>query len=214
MKEMPVNKYLLPFLIVVLLAVATAATAQTATAKQTAPAPGSQPALANPAADKGQRAPDIEMPAVKLQFLVSKYQGEKKISSVPYLISTNANQSRPTSLRMSARLAVPIMSPETPSAPSFRYEDIGTSIDCSVQTSSDAKFRVEVTLSDASVYMSDQAPTNATATPHLNGIPTFRNFKVTNILLLKDGQTSQMTSAADPVTGEVMRVDVTLTVSK
>jgi hypothetical protein len=33
-------------------------------------------------------------------------------------------------------------------------------------------------------------------------------------VILKDGQTTHVTSAADPISGETMRVDVTLTVSK
>jgi hypothetical protein len=33
-------------------------------------------------------------------------------------------------------------------------------------------------------------------------------------MVLKDGQTTQLTTAADPISGDVMRVDVTLTVVK
>ncbi len=32
--------------------------------------------------------------------------------------------------------------------------------------------------------------------------------------MLREGQTTQLTTAADPITGEIMRVDVTLTVVK
>ena len=42
----------------------------------------------------------------------------------------------------------------------------------------------------------------------------FRSFKLSNTLLLKDGQSTQLTSASDKVSGEVLRVDVTLTVVK
>jgi len=37
---------------------------------------------------------------------------------------------------------------------------------------------------------------------------------LSNTLLLRDGQSSQLTSAADKVTGEILKVDVTLTVVK
>ena len=43
------------------------------------------------------------------------------------------------------------------------------------------------------------------------GIPAFRSFTSTFNVLLKDGQTAQHTAATDPVSGEVLRVDVTLT---
>ena len=42
----------------------------------------------------------------------------------------------------------------------------------------------------------------------------FRSFELSNMLLLRDGQSSQPTSAAGKVTGEILKVDVTLTVVK
>ena len=41
-----------------------------------------------------------------------------------------------------------------------------------------------------------------------------RNFEAENTLVLRDGQTRQFTAAADRVTGEVVKVDVTLKVAK
>ena len=40
----------------------------------------------------------------------------------------------------------------------------------------------------------------------------FRSFDSDNTLVLRDGQTRQYVAAADPVSGETIRVDVTLTV--
>lgn len=109
-------------------------------------------------------------------------------------------------MRVGAR--VPIAS-----GSNINYENIGTSIDCSVYTKGQGLFRTEISLEESSVYFAD--PPNATqAASPTAGRPIFRSFKVTNGLVLKDGQTTQMTSAADPVTGEVMRVDLTLTVVK
>jgi hypothetical protein len=70
-------------------------------------------------------------------------------------------------------------------------------------------FRVEVTLEESSVYMGDKSLTLAPLTA-----PAFRTFKLTNNVVLKDGQTTQVTSAADPLTGDVVRVDLTLNVVK
>ena len=42
--------------------------------------------------------------------------------------------------------------------------------------------------------------------------PVFRSFQSNNALALRDGQSQQYVAAADPVTGETIRVDVTLTV--
>ena len=70
-------------------------------------------------------------------------------------------------------------------------------------------FRVEVTLEESSVYMGDKSLTPAPLTA-----PSFRTFKLTNNVVLKDGQTTQVTSAADPLTGDIVRVDLTLNVVK
>ena len=45
-------------------------------------------------------------------------------------------------------------------------------------------------------------------------MPAFRNFTSNFSLLLKDGQTAQYASATDPVSGETLKVDVTINVLK
>ena len=47
-----------------------------------------------------------------------------------------------------------------------------------------------------------------------SGNPILRNFDADFRLLFKDGETIQSTLATDPVSGRVMKVDVTLTVVK
>lgn len=62
-------------------------------------------------------------------------------------------------------------------------------------------------IEESSVY------TDATAapeTPRVNDLPVFRSFCSSNTLMLRDGQTSQFTAATDRVSGEVVKVDVTL----
>jgi type II/III secretion system protein len=149
---------------------------------------------------------------LKLQIVISRFEGEKKISSMPYTLSANAG--RPASLRVGAR--VPVASTSfTPIATggagvnpltSFQYQDIGTNIDCSTTALEEGRFRVELTVDDSSVYPEDQG--RATNTDK----PSFRSFRATNSLVLKDGQTSQFTTGVDKVTGVVTKVDVTLTV--
>ena len=45
-------------------------------------------------------------------------------------------------------------------------------------------------------------------------MPAFRNFTSNFNILLKDGQTAQYASATDPVSGETLKVDVTINVLK
>ena len=46
------------------------------------------------------------------------------------------------------------------------------------------------------------------------GTPSFRSFRATNAMVLRSGETGQFTTATDKVTGETVKVDVTLTVVK
>jgi hypothetical protein len=179
----------------------------TGTAAQTPPS-ASTPAspTAKPAA-RVEAPPDPTMQAeqgtpLKLQFVISKYQGEKKISSVPYVLSVNANQRRGTSLRMGGQVPIP----RADNGPLYR--DIGMNIDVAAYTATGQAFRVEIALEESSVFTSEKAGAVA------SGPPAFRSFKTTNSIVLKDGQTLQVASAADPVSGDVVRVDLTLTVVK
>ena len=44
---------------------------------------------------------------LKVQLVVSRYSGEKKIGSVPYILSVVANDNDKTSLRMGVDVPVP-----------------------------------------------------------------------------------------------------------
>ena len=169
------------------------------------------PTTAKPAPTRNE-PPSIPL---KIQIMVSRYQGEKKISSLPYNLSVTAG-SRGT-LRMGAKVPVMMNSianvpKDVPIGGPIQYQDVGTSIDCNVfQPLEDGRFRVEITIDDSSVYGEEpKAGTNAPAP----GNPTFRSFRASDSLMLKDGQTAQFTTATDKVRGEIVKVDVTLTVVK
>jgi hypothetical protein len=61
------------------------------------------------------------------------------------------------------------------------------------------------------VYSEGQS---AQGVPKFDGVPSFRSFQTSNALILKDGQSSEFTAAADRITGDVTKVVVTVTVVK
>jgi len=159
-----------------------------------------------------------EIIAVDIEVVVSRYQGDKKISSLPYALAVNASQ-RPEEvrLRMGANVPVP-QTTFTPGLPdgkpaanaltSYSYQEIGTNIDCSARPLGDGRFAVNISVGERSVVQGANVP------GAVQGAPVIRNFSATNNVVLRDGQTRQFTAAADRVTGEVMKVDVTLKVVK
>jgi hypothetical protein len=152
--------------------------------------------------------------SLQVQIVISRYQGEKKVGSLPYTLSVNPDN-RKTSLRMGAQVPIPTTT-FSPAArgekaaspiPSYTYQSIGTNIDCTANPAAGNQYRLSLDVEDSSVYPDDQSRA-------VKGVPMLRSFKLSNTILLKDGQSTQLTSAADKVSGEVLKVDVTVTVVK
>lgn len=156
---------------------------------------------------------------LKVQVVISRFQGEKKMSSLPYTLSVNATndiRAGSANLRMGARIPVPVMmAPQVGGEPlnikagPIQYQDIGTNIDCRVATLQDGRYRLEITVEDSSVYPDDQNVAGGA-----KGNPSFRSFRASDSMVLRDGGTAQFTTATDKVSGELVKVDVTLTVVK
>jgi hypothetical protein len=157
--------------------------------------------------------PPATVTPLKLQVVIGRYQGEKKISSMPYLLTMNVGQR--SNLRMGTQVPVSVTSIDSrtadgkanPQPGAIQYRDVGTNIDCSAQALDDGRFQVGITVDDSSVYGDEQA-----GTP--KGNPSFRSFRTVNSMVLRNGETFQFTAATDKITGETVRVDVTLTVLK
>ena len=65
---------------------------------------GATPTLTQPPPPPAPR--ELKMTQLTLQVVVSKHQGDKKVSSVPYSMSVVANSNRNGSLRLGSRLPI------------------------------------------------------------------------------------------------------------
>jgi hypothetical protein len=165
---------------------------------------------------------ELRLTPLSVDIVVARYQGEKRVSRLPYTLAVNANEMARgggvAQLRMGANVPVPSIAapkdnPAGPAGPMpgpVNYQEIGTNIDCSAQRMKDGGFQLSITVSDTSVYNNVDDQT----TPTVGGMPVFRKFSSTNMLVMKDGQTREFTAATDRVSGEVVRVAVTLRVVK
>jgi Bacterial type II and III secretion system protein len=161
---------------------------------------------------------------LELQVVISRYQGEKRISSLPYVLSLKSyvNSIRGggtgASLRLGSRVPIRQQTfvPAADGKPatttgSVTYENVGTNIDAGASALVDGRFEVTVSINESSVVTD---PQDLKATPGSDSYPVFRSYQSTNTLFVKEGQTVQFTAAADRVSGEVVRVEVKLTVVK
>ena len=168
----------------------------------------SQPAAA-------QSKPPATVPvSMKVSLVFSRYQGEKKISSVAHTLWVTAGDR--TSLRLGTQVPVPttMMKDGGGAVQSYNYRDVGTNIDCSATPVPDGGYRLNITITDSSVYFADQADSPVRSTTSSTGAPAFRNFNTTFTIVLRDGQTGQATSVTDPVSGQSIKVDATVNVQK
>jgi hypothetical protein len=186
-----------------------------------------------PLPNQASSQPANALTPLRLQVVLSRYSGERKISSIPYTFSVNATppgvRTTPVSLRMGVEVPVP-MTTFAPSADgksnnplmSYSYRNVGTNIDCFVVTADGGRFNVSLTV-EASAVNSDEAAKKNQRVEQVTGLPPppilatqpmFTSFKSSLNMLLKDGQTTQYLTATDPVSGDVLKIDVTLNVAK
>jgi len=172
-------------------------------------------ALVTPGRAQEQRPapPATTWTSIRVQVVLSRFQGEKKISSLPYTLTVNSDSRSGrgiASLRLGTQVPITTMSrpgggdDKAALVPTVQYRDVGTNVDCYVTALDDGRFRLDLTVEDSSVEA-------GTAT---SAHPTFKSFRTSDQLLLRDGQSAQYSTATDKINGDVWKVDVTLTVVK
>jgi hypothetical protein len=160
---------------------------------------------------------------VRVNLVITRFQGEKKIASLPYtlVVGTGAR----TRMRMGVDTPVPVTqfmtSEQGGSKPStsFQYRNVGTNIDCAVwergrkgeSGQPETVYRVSLSVENSSAFSGSDARGAAGAA---EGAPLFRRFETSIDAAMRDGQTLQTIASTDPVTGEVVKIDVTLNVVK
>jgi hypothetical protein len=90
------------------------------------------------------------------------------------------------------------------------YTNIGTAITCTVTTEA-GNFKLAINFDDKYVIAAKPpAASTGTATKPPDS-PTFHDVNYVSTITIKDGETKQLISAPDKTTGEVIKIDVTLT---
>ena len=178
------------------------------------------------AQDKPQAPPPAAQPApssvarqipLKVQLTLSRFIGDKKISSTPYMLGVLTNAQK-TSLRMGVQVPVTIKMIDS-SGPagtvqnSYTYRDVGTNIDCEAQDVGGGVFKLVLTIEDSAIHL-DRPPDSPQERQMARDVPAFRSFRSSFAMVLHDGQSMQYASATDPISGEIMKIDVLLTLAK
>jgi hypothetical protein len=159
---------------------------------------------------------------LKVTITLSKYQGDKKVSSMPYELTVRTDNNK-ASIRMSTQVPTPTFGSPNPAAADparqparigpFVMRDVGTNIDCNASNLDNGRYAVTVTIEDSSIYedLQNADLPNGTRTSSVSAVRTYRT---TNALVLRDGQSTEFTTAVDKVSGDLFKANVTLTVIK
>lgn len=159
---------------------------------------------------------------VRLQIVFSESEDGKVTKSLPYTMYFNAlnePEVRRTGwgrLRIGSK--VPIYTGGTDKNESIQYQDVGTNVDGRVSNAGD-RFLLELRVERSWVEGSVAVPVHGAASSADSAGPRFaepiiRSFRTDLDLALRNGQTIETTMATDPISGKLMRVEVTLNVLK
>ena len=155
--------------------------------------------------------------ALMVEVTLSRYQGEKRLSSLPYTLAVTPDGNR-FNLRVGGQIPVttttftPGDKGEAGKAGfSYTYREIGTLIDVTAGMTDDGRYRVLVAVEDSSVYPPTETAKDGGGPA---GVPAFRSFRSTNAVILRDGQSIEYVGATDRISGETTRITVKATVAK
>jgi hypothetical protein len=152
---------------------------------------------------------------LRVQVVFTEYDGDKRISSLPYTLMVNADDPGYTAaVRMGLR--VPIETSSNTGVKQVQYQDVGTNLDGRGEKTEDGRFLLRLGVERSSVYLpgASQKQASIGGNEVSSGQPIIQQFRTQVNLLFRDGQTIESTVATDPVTGHVLKVDVTLNVIK
>ncbi len=173
-----------------------------------------QPALQLHAQEKPKVDERVKVSTpIKVQIVFTEYDGEKKVSSMPYSFTVITDEkfggNYTTVLRTGIRVPIETDGKDQ----KITYLDIGSNIDCGIKTEDDGRFRVYLTFDRSALYPNKSAEgERLVANP--GGLPVVRQFRTSESLILKDGQTSENLLSTDPLTGHTLRVSITINAQK
>ena len=160
----------------------------------------------NHAQEQAKASNDQSISHVRIDLLLTEYDAQKKISSLPYTIyaesSPQQHRAQAGKLRMGVRVPVDVT-----------YVDVGTNIDCNAWTLGEGSYDVSISVNRSSIYAPSQGE-NEGEQIHAGGRMVIRNFSTDFDLKLHDGETTDGTSATDPLNGHILKISVTLHVIK
>ena len=133
---------------------------------------------------------------------------ETRIGRLPFTLLLNSDNTR-ARLKMGLMVPLTVRTEGGKGPPTVMFKDVVTGVSCRARPLSGERYALECGFDQDGVHSPDGEGIASAAA----AAPVIRRFNSDTTLVLQDGQTAQH-SATDPLTGEVLEVDVTLHVVK
>jgi hypothetical protein len=162
---------------------------------------------------------EVQTTPIKVQIIFTEFEGDKKIKSLPYVMYMNAPDSSElkagwVKFRIGSRLPIYVGKNE------MQYMDVGTNVDARSAYTGDGHVLLQMTLErswvegevSVPVTKSDSSPSDLSG-GHFQE-PIVRGFKSELDLKLREGQPVESNMATDPISGRVLKVEISFAVLK
>ena len=152
---------------------------------------------------------------LRVQVVFTEFDGDKKIGSLPYTFLVNADD-RGSQAAVRMTFHVPVATSSDAGAKHVGQYPLTTNLDGRAEKTDDGRFLLRLTLEKSSIYLAgaNQKPASLGGSEVSANDPVQQEFRTNVNLLVRDGQTIQSTVATDPVSGHVLKIDVTVNVIK
>ncbi|MBV9888580.1 MAG: hypothetical protein JO119_18705 [Acidobacteria bacterium] len=154
---------------------------------------------------------------VKVQIVFTEFEGDKKIKSMPYASIFAATGQAPDSMKLRIGSRVPLF---TGKDGGLQYIDVGTNLDCTADRLDEGKFGLRIALERSWIQGDVPIPIDSTTQAQTGAAdnhfkePVIGQYKTTEYLIARDGQTIETTVATDPLNGRLLKIELTLNVLK
>lgn len=147
-------------------------------------------------------AQNVDQAAVKLEVVVSRYQGETKVQSLPFAFRLQPNQQGTLRIGTDLKDLPPAESVPCITPASLQSQQVGTQVDSKVTPGAAGEFQVSLTVTE-------RALAGCRTVGNID-IPVFSNRIVSHVFTLKNGESTELVQGGDSARNTSTRLAVTL----
>jgi hypothetical protein len=141
-------------------------------------------------------------PRLLIRFLETRQRGEKTTTVQPCILMLHTGD-KAAQVFVGTQVALRTSDKGTPTV---IFKNAGVYAQVRAQALPDGRYRLEARFEESSVLAASSGET----TPSNGGNPILQVVKGESVVVLREGETAPFASAVDPVTGDVVRVDVAI----